>query len=128
MANNNAPKSNSVSNNAPKANSVNNVAKNIQNNQLRNIQLQGEITEGLMDKIDELRSSNKIYKYLGIISITLVPGEQKAIFVRLEPETLTIIEDNIVIPLTFRVEFPRESSLNVYLTTRDGKMYINATS
>ena len=44
------------------------------------------------------------------------------------PETLTIIEDSIVIPLTFRVEFPRESSLNVYLTTRDGKMYINATS
>jgi hypothetical protein len=69
---NNAPKANSVNNNAPKANSVNNVAKNIQNNQLRNIQLQGEITEGLMDKIDELRSSNKIYKYLGIISIIII--------------------------------------------------------
>ena len=30
------------------------------------------------------------------------------------PEIHTIIEDSIVIPLTFLVEFPRESSVNVY--------------
>ena len=41
------------------------------------------------------------------------------------PARLTITDDSIVIPLIFNVELPRESSLNVYFTTNDGKMYIN---
>ena len=69
---NNVPKNNSV-NNVPKNNSVNNVPKNnsVKNNSENTQILQTKIMEGLIDKVDELKETNKIYRYLGIAAVII---------------------------------------------------------
>ena len=72
--NNNAPKSNNNgSNNAVKIqnNLQNNKIKNATLNQLPNLDQQ-DVTEQLMDQIDELRDDKKIYRYIGIAAVVLI--------------------------------------------------------